>query len=283
MSRMQTGEVVVSSDVEQVKECINRSRQLFYTYLLRRANRQPFYVGKGCFYRVFAHEATARDTTKASHKLNLLRKMQREGETVIYEIDGFFGDEASSFARENILIKELGRYDLGAGPLLNSTDGGEGLCNPSEEVKRRWRMAWSGTEGQSDRARLNRYFQSLFKTSAVPLKPLNDYPGLDRLNIRPQKTIGFTDRQAATLVASMHMNCICAAPGCHIPRRLTVDGISAVIENGAGNDILTSGMAVLLAPVLPGNEVFVLTPGGFDYVVRSLGRQYLESLGISVI
>ena len=41
--------------------------------------------------------------------------------------------------KEKELIKEYGRLDLNAGSLVNMTDGGEGLYNPSDEVRQKLR------------------------------------------------------------------------------------------------------------------------------------------------
>jgi len=39
--------------------------------------------------------------------------------------------------REKELIKTIGRYDLGTGPLTNLTDGGEGVINMSPKTRKR--------------------------------------------------------------------------------------------------------------------------------------------------
>ncbi len=38
---------------------------------------------------------------------------------------------------EKQLIKKVGRSDLGVGTLANMTDGGDGVCNPSEETRQK--------------------------------------------------------------------------------------------------------------------------------------------------
>lgn len=279
MNHCAPGRIVVSADKSAIQSSIRAGIHDFYVYVLRGSVDQvPFYVGKGCYHRLFFHEAEARDTTKSSHKTNLIRKLWRTGASVVYEIDGFFETEAEAFERERTLIKQLGRRDCGTGPLCNSTDGGEGLCNPSDDIKHRWRMAWSGTEGDTERSRLNRYFMGIFQTDAVPLKPLSDYKP-DVLKSR-SRGIGFTRRQAATLLASMHCNGLLASAGCEVPRRLIVDDVPSVIENGAGNDLLTSGMCSLRQPTVGKSETFIVSAAAIGYLLETFDQGLLEALGV---
>ena len=46
--------------------------------------------------------------------------------------------------KEIELILKIGRRDLGSGPLVNLTNGGEGLCNPSIEVRNKIRSCFQG-------------------------------------------------------------------------------------------------------------------------------------------
>lgn len=101
----------------------------FYTYIYH-DNDTPIYVGKGMGWRCNAHLKNARNPFLK----NKLTKMKREGrEPRIQIIDA--PDEAAAFEMEELLIALIGRRDLGLGPLLNLTDGGEGTSNPSLQTR----------------------------------------------------------------------------------------------------------------------------------------------------
>ena len=92
-----------------------------YIYFDPSRNMEPFYVGKG---------KGNRDKRHLGRKDNLpfpnrIKSMSKQGISPIIERhEGLTEDEA--FNLEIELIKMLGRKDLGLGPLLNLTDGGEG-------------------------------------------------------------------------------------------------------------------------------------------------------------
>jgi hypothetical protein len=58
-----------------------------------------------------------------------------------------------------------------------------------------------------------------------------------------------------------------------------VEGAEFIIENGVGNDMLSSDM-VVLADETPTNEVLQLTASGFQYIVRELGASLLIDAGV---
>lgn len=69
--------------------------------------------------------------------------------------------------------------------------------------------------------------------------------------------------------------------GAVIPRLMTVDGIAMSIENGAGRDMLSSGLATL-ADETVGREQFALTRAGYQLVIATIGREALEGAGVLV-
>lgn len=86
-------------------------------YLHRKASTgEPFYVGKGRSVER-AHVTEKRNTawqrTVAKHGL-------------IVEVIASCIDDVAAQEIERALIKEIGRRDLGLGPLVNLTDGGDG-------------------------------------------------------------------------------------------------------------------------------------------------------------
>lgn len=96
---------------------------MFYTYIYRDPSRQnePFYVGKGTKDRAFSH-LKRKDRHPMTHRV---QKMLREGVQPDIEIIPAI-DEKHAFFMEECCIQVIGRRDLGKGPLLNLTDGGEG-------------------------------------------------------------------------------------------------------------------------------------------------------------
>lgn len=91
----------------------------FYVYIVFRPNGVPCYVGKGKGNRWLKHDRK----THNPHLANIVLKsggiLQREK-----FLDGL--TEAQSFELEVLLISFIGREPNG-GPLVNQTDGGEGV------------------------------------------------------------------------------------------------------------------------------------------------------------
>jgi hypothetical protein len=102
----------------------------YYTYIYRMPNGEPFYIGKGCDGRSNVHLSRKDD----SHMARRVRKLIRLGTPPSIEIIKALNEDHAYFM-EQCLIDVIGRNDLGKGPLLNHTDGGEGIKNISEEVR----------------------------------------------------------------------------------------------------------------------------------------------------
>ena len=250
----------------------------FYVYVLCRPDGSPFYVGKGVNQRVFQHEAEARSTTALTHKLNLIRSLHKRGLAVLYHIDQSFHDETQALAHERHLIAYIGRHDLKAGPLTNQTDGGEGTSNPSEESRQRRRDSLWGDAADPERQLANQYFQRLTPVRSVPIKPVATFRNAAGL-WKNDETIGMSRRQAAALLASAIENRVLLERGALIPRRLVVDGVEFIIENGVGRDMISSGM-ITLAESRPTIEVLRLTEHGFRYVVAQFDEASLIDAGV---
>lgn len=112
---------------------------IYYVYQLKiEGEDTPFYVGKGHKKRAHKHftQAILNDD---SHKSNKINKAYREGKQVLIEFIKKDLIESDAFLWENFWIAEYGRADLGFGPLINKTDGGEGISGKvfSEESKRK--------------------------------------------------------------------------------------------------------------------------------------------------
>jgi len=106
-----------------------------YKYEKYEFDYEPFYVGKGKDDQYLRHiyESKINFDNRNQFKLNKIRKIKKEtGEDpiIIKVEENLLEDE--SFDLETKLIREVGRVNLGIGPLTNLTDGGEG---PSGRIK----------------------------------------------------------------------------------------------------------------------------------------------------
>jgi len=115
-------------DLQQAKNLIKQYPGQFYTYILKRPDGRPFYVGKGnCKgFRIEAHGKEALSNKCAnSYKRNVIRKIWEDGGQIDYEIALFTHDVEMAFDKEIELIHLYGRKDKKTGVLANMTDGGE--------------------------------------------------------------------------------------------------------------------------------------------------------------
>jgi hypothetical protein len=108
-----------------------------------------FYVGKGKGNRIYEHEIKARRATTAnSHKTNIIRKVERNGERIVRTKLGFFENEVDAFLYETALIFFMRPYEH----LTNLTDGGEGASGSThvcpEDVKLKLSALNKGKPGQ---------------------------------------------------------------------------------------------------------------------------------------
>lgn len=100
----------------------------FYVYILEREDGTPFYVGKGTGDRSEHHVREARRYAGINpHKERIIRKMLETGRRPVCRIDSRHEHEADALAREIALIAQIGRHNLGTGPLTNLTSGGDGI------------------------------------------------------------------------------------------------------------------------------------------------------------
>jgi hypothetical protein len=90
----------------------------YYVYLhIKATDGEPFYVGKGRRYRAY----DSSKCTRSNHWINYVNKY---GFDVIILENNLTEKEA--FEKETYWIKRIGRKDLGNGPLINYSNGGEG-------------------------------------------------------------------------------------------------------------------------------------------------------------
>lgn len=107
-----------------------------YNYNEYHFDFEPFYVGKGSNNRYLEHLNESYDLQNDEHRHRKIRKIIREtgDKPIILKVKENLTEE-KSVELEIHLIKIIGREDLGLGPLLNKTDGGEGLINPGQSTR----------------------------------------------------------------------------------------------------------------------------------------------------
>ena len=113
-----------------------------YLYIDPSRNNEPIYVGKGSGGRAYHHLKLKR----VNPFINRLKSMKKIGVEPIIKFLCKDVDEEFAFFCEQEAINWYGRKDLGKGPLLNLTDGGEGSSGVkwSEESKARLRLSQLG-------------------------------------------------------------------------------------------------------------------------------------------
>lgn len=110
---------------------MNACSAVFYVYELRDETGRVFYVGKGSGSRMHAHERRARRGER-SHRSHVIRQILARGGEVNPVVVFTSESEADAFAEEKRLIAFYGRAAL-----TNKTDGGDGISNPSDDVRER--------------------------------------------------------------------------------------------------------------------------------------------------
>jgi hypothetical protein len=106
--------------------------KVYYIYLhIRKDNGKIFYVGKGTDNGKLTYERS-KSTERNLWWKNIVKKTDFDIKIVFTS-----KDEIKTFDEEKKLIKEYGRKDLGLGTLVNLTDGGEGMENPSELTRKK--------------------------------------------------------------------------------------------------------------------------------------------------
>ena len=71
---------------------IKSAKMKYYCYILLKENGLPFYVGNGTGLRAVRHERDAINTKENNYKLNIIRKLHRNGLSLNYLIDSFHID-----------------------------------------------------------------------------------------------------------------------------------------------------------------------------------------------
>jgi hypothetical protein len=101
----------------------------YYVYIhYRKSNPlEPFYVGKGRGNRAWIY------SNRSDWWHNIVNKDDGFRCEIVYR--GL--TEAEAHAKEIFIVALYGRKDLGTGCLVNMTNGGDGISNPSEETRKK--------------------------------------------------------------------------------------------------------------------------------------------------
>ena len=138
----------------------------------------------------------------------------------------------------------------------------------------------SGTpEDNPERAVLNRFVLGIAAMSSVVVKPLRQIIAKPTVPF-PSKKPSLTLRQATAVVASASANSIPMDDACRIPRRLEVEGVAGLIENGVACDLISSGSATLVSALHPADEAFDLSQAQARTITGLIGRAKCVDLGI---
>lgn len=110
---------------------------MYYAYIYYDSARdnEPIYVGKGNGNRAWKH-LKRKDMHPFTQRLAYMRN------NGIVPVIGLYSglDEELAYLIEEELIAKIGRKDLGKGPLLNLTDGGDGAYGTTHRIGKEHRL-----------------------------------------------------------------------------------------------------------------------------------------------
>lgn len=117
-------------NLQGIQKEIEEKNPLYYVYMIHYPDGSPMYVGKGNKKRIGVHESEARNPKiwkgKNLLKTGVINEIWKNGDEVLYSIIEYFDNEDDAIQKEIEIISQIGRSDLGNGPLVNRTGGGEG-------------------------------------------------------------------------------------------------------------------------------------------------------------
>jgi hypothetical protein len=132
-------------DTRYPAECEDQYRFILPSGKVVNFSHRPLYAGKGKGPRMYSHLKLAERGERSSRKFRTLGKLEELGLEPIIVFTENLVDEARAFAFEIDLIAGIGRSDLKLGPLVNHTDGGEGVAGLVFTKKIRDRLSKAGT------------------------------------------------------------------------------------------------------------------------------------------
>ncbi|MCO5132076.1 MAG: GIY-YIG nuclease family protein [Xanthobacteraceae bacterium] len=278
--------MLIEGSRQEVENLLRSVGRNYYVYALCRSDGRPFYIGKGLNLRVFEHEAEALRHHPIGEsnpfKCNVIRKIIREGGSVLYRIDSIYtsDNQLRCLEREAELIRQHGRLHEG-GYLTNLAGGVGNLSGAAPFSLARHAATLSGEpDNNPERATLNRFLQGIGPVASVPVKPIAQLARILPTTPHPSPRKP-TLRTAYALIASASAWGLQLSGGVKISRRFNFEGVDAIIENGVARDILKAGMANLIPSTDPSAEQFTLSEGQIDIIVSLVGREMLAARGLS--
>ena len=257
----------------------------FYVYVLCRPDGRPFYVGKGINRRALEHEAEARRNHPIGEtnpfKCNVIRKVIRDGEQIIYRIEAIYdpADQQGCLEREAFLIKTHGRLHEG-GCLTNLAGGLGNLSGAAPHSLARHSDTLSGEPADNpERAVLNRFLLGIGPVGSVPVKPVRQISRILPTMPHPQPRSP-TARCAYALIASAAASGQQLAPGVRVLRAFSYQGVEAIIENGVSRDIIKAKMADLVPDKDARREAFELSADHIALLISLVGEASLIERGL---
>lgn len=115
------------------------NKNVYYIYhLIDPINNEIFYVGMGKNDRMYYHEKSVNNNKFPNNNrflFNKIKKIKNNGYKIIYKklIENL--NKYDAIKEEIKQIKNIGRRNLNKGTLCNLTDGGEGMLNPTKEIR----------------------------------------------------------------------------------------------------------------------------------------------------
>jgi hypothetical protein len=114
---------------------------------------------------------------------------------------------------------------------------------------------------------------------SVVVKPVGQF--IARPTVRfPKVSRKLSLRQAVAIISSAAANGIPFDGPCRVPRKLTVDGVAGLIENGVACDLLTSGAVSIEAAPNASDECFILNAQQAAAIVGIVGLRKCVDLGV---
>jgi hypothetical protein len=134
-------------------------------------------------------------------------------------------------------------------------------------------------EDNPERAVLKRFVLSIGQMDSVVIKPIGQFRAKPTQRY-PSKSIALRLRTATAIVAAAAAQGVILDDGAIIARRVTVDGVDGLLENGVCCDLLTAGVVDVISTGIPADEQLKLRVGMARKVAELVGLKTCAELGL---